>query len=413
MVTTSNTTATDLHAHQSADGFDTPAGQRVSWGAIIAGFALFFALTWLLLTLGAALGVGIADATDLDAVGNGLGIGAIVWLLVTSLFATFAGALLAAKLSGNSDDAVGGLHGLTVWAVCTLAIVLLGASGIGGAISSVSGAISSSAKATQKVVVNSAGGGEDSSSMLPESVTNSVSAALKRQASKLISETATGSSSPDQQEVRSAMDSLSSEDNAAISSALISGNTDEARKQLSDRTDLSDDEITSIVEGAGQQMEEWKDSAAAKKAEQWLDQQMTDVRNAASESISDLGGAEVSQQEVKQAIRNMDADTVASTARYLIMGKPQQAKDVLVAQTNLQEADINAIVDGAEKEVQAQIDEAKAEVSKVTEKVGDYTQAVLWVAFLASALGLLAGIFGGSMGAGTVRKARGLTVHAR
>src|SRR3569832_569620 len=48
----------------------------ISWGAIIAG--LFFVITasWLLFLLGSAIGVSIADASDMEAIGKGFGLGA-------------------------------------------------------------------------------------------------------------------------------------------------------------------------------------------------------------------------------------------------------------------------------------------------------------------------------------------------
>src|SRR5688572_18819005 len=48
----------------------------ISWGAVFAG--LFFVITasWLLFLLGSAIGVGIADASDLEAMGKGFGVGA-------------------------------------------------------------------------------------------------------------------------------------------------------------------------------------------------------------------------------------------------------------------------------------------------------------------------------------------------
>lgn len=112
----------------------------------------------------------------------------------------------------------------------------------------------------------------------------------------------------------------------------------------------------------------------------------------------------MSSQEVSQALKDLDSDTLVEAGQYLITGKPEMAKDVLAVNTSLSEQEIEAIVSGAEKEAKQLVSEAKAELNKVSETVGTYTQAVLWTAFIASALGLIAGLIGGHLGAGAVRK---------
>ncbi len=378
-----------------------PLEHRINWGAIFAGLFLFLALSWLLMLLGAALGVGIADATDLEAMGDGLGLGAIIWMLLTTLIAVFAGAVLAASLAGSTDDRTGALHGLTLWSTTTIALLFLAASGIGGAVNTVSGIVASGTD-IGATVIKGATGGEDGD-LLPDFVTTSVSAALKRQASQTISENAAGDG-PQPAEVRQAIDELSAEDTGAIASALVSGNDDQARQELQNRTNLSADEIDSIVAGAEQEMENWQESDAAQQAENWLDEQMSDARQAVSSSVADMAGPEVSASEVSQAMRELDSDTLAQAAQYLVTGEPERAKDVLVANTNLESDDIDAIVDGAEQEVDQMVSKAKAELDQATEVAGKYAQATLWTAFVAACLGALAGIFGGYIGAHTVRR---------
>jgi hypothetical protein len=92
------------------------------------------------------------------------------------------------------------------------------------------------------------------------------------------------------------------------------------------------------------------------------------------------------------------------------MGNPEEAKDILAINTSLSESEIEAIVDGAQQEVQQKLDEAKVTINETTEAIGTYTQAMLWTAFIAGALGLVAGIVGGYTGAGTVRRIYGVRV---
>ncbi|CAM3910450.1 hypothetical protein [Rheinheimera salexigens] len=394
----------DTHNSSTVAGatFNVPVGHRISWGAVLAGVSLFIAISWLMLLLGSAIGVGIADATDLSAMGDGLGIGSIIWILLSTLIATFAGGLLAAKMSGTADDRIGALHGLTVWSVGTVLIILLGAAGVGGVVNAISGAMGSANKVSTTVIAKASGA--DVNSGLPESVATSIAAIIKRQASNIISNTGSGANSPDQGEVRSAIESLNAEDTGVITSALIAGDTDKARTELAQRSNLSDAEIDSIINGAEQKVQSWSKSDGAIQAEQWLDEQFNDARNAMSQSIANMAGSEVSTQEVNRALQQLDQETMLEAGQYLIMGQPEMAKDVLAVNTSLSEQDIQAIVDGAEKEAKQFIDKAKAKLNQATEAVGTYTQAVLWSAFIAAALGMLAGLIGGHLGAGAVRR---------
>ncbi|MFG0332322.1 MAG: hypothetical protein ACF8TS_03075, partial [Maioricimonas sp. JB049] len=79
----------------------------LSWGAIVGGVVFLVASSWLLNLLGFAMGVSVADATDGDAINNGLSIGAIVWIILSALIAYFLGSLLTARLSGKIDSTVG------------------------------------------------------------------------------------------------------------------------------------------------------------------------------------------------------------------------------------------------------------------------------------------------------------------
>jgi hypothetical protein len=117
-----------------------------------------------------------------------------------------------------------------------------------------------------------------------------------------------------------------------------------------------------------------------------------------------LADGDVSAQKVNQALEELEPKIMLEAGQYLISGQPDMAKDVLAVNTNLSEEDIQAIVDGAEKEAKQFITKAKAKLNEASETVATYTQAVLWSAFIAAALGLLAGLVGGHLGAGAVRR---------
>ena len=99
---------------------------QMSWGAVLAGLTLVIAGGWLLLLLGSAIGVGVIDATESGAADSVLTTGAIVWTLITTVIVYFAGAFLAARLTGKSDRSIGLLHGATVWSAGTALMVIVG-----------------------------------------------------------------------------------------------------------------------------------------------------------------------------------------------------------------------------------------------------------------------------------------------
>lgn len=281
----------------------------ISWGAIFAGLFFVISTGWLLFLLGSAIGVGIADATDLDAIGEGLGIGVTIWIIVSMIVVFFLGALLAARLAGKPDNTIGILHGITVWSAGTALMLVLGAWGVSGIINAgqslVKGTVAATAEVGSAGFKGASEVGSEGKDLLPSSVMNAIQAQIKRRAAKVIANT---------------------------------------------------------------------------------------------------GGEQISPDEARQALRELDEDTLKSVAQELIFGNEQRAKNVLVANTNLSEREINAIIDGVSQEIEAQINEIQAELKQRAETVSDYTQAVLWVTFVSAALALTAAIFGGLIGASTVRR---------
>lgn len=107
---------------------------RVSWGAIFAGFFLALVTYLFLGVLGTAIGAG-----SIDAVGDrnplaGFGTGAGIWVGVSTLLALAVGAFIA----GHSAPSKGALHGVLCWAVTTLITVYALSSLAGGVIGTAS-----------------------------------------------------------------------------------------------------------------------------------------------------------------------------------------------------------------------------------------------------------------------------------
>ena len=151
-------------------------------------------------------------------------------------------------------------------------------------------------------------------------------------------------------------------------------------------------------------MKSWANTKPVQQAEQWLNQAIAEARTSTVQAVSELGGEAVSRRELRRAVDEIDADTLTQAGEYLITGSPNRAKDVMISRTNLSERDIDAIIDGAEAEVDQLINDVQTQLNQVSEAAATYTQAVLWTLFLASTLGLVAGFLGGASGAGTVRR---------
>jgi hypothetical protein len=117
-------------------GFDRPFA-RISWGAIFAGAIIALATQLVLTLIGTAVGLATLNpATGQTPSGTTLGIGAGVWLVISSLVSLFLGGYIAGRLGGTFN---GWLHGLATWAAVTMLTILLLTTAAGGLIGTASG----------------------------------------------------------------------------------------------------------------------------------------------------------------------------------------------------------------------------------------------------------------------------------
>lgn len=91
-----------------------PLLDRVSWGALFAGFFFGFGIWLLLLALGAGVGFAAFDPRDLQQ-WQGLGIGFGIWGVISGIVAMFLAGWLAARLSISASKLGGMLHGAALW----------------------------------------------------------------------------------------------------------------------------------------------------------------------------------------------------------------------------------------------------------------------------------------------------------
>jgi hypothetical protein len=129
-------------------GLDRPFA-RISWGAIFAGAIIALATQLVLTLIGTAVGLATLNpATGQNPSGTTLGIGAGVWLVISSLVSLCLGGYIAGRLGGTFN---GWLHGLATWATVTMFTILLLTTAAGGLIGTASGLASFAVDKSDKV----------------------------------------------------------------------------------------------------------------------------------------------------------------------------------------------------------------------------------------------------------------------
>src|SRR5437764_4932060 len=117
-------------------GFGRPFA-RISWGAIFAGAVVALATQLVLALIGGAIGLATLNpATGQSPSGASLGIGAAIWLVISSLISLFVAGYVAGRLGGTFN---GWLHGLATWATVTMLTILLLTTAAGGLVGAASG----------------------------------------------------------------------------------------------------------------------------------------------------------------------------------------------------------------------------------------------------------------------------------
>jgi hypothetical protein len=124
------------------------ARARVSWSAIFSGVVLVVAVQVLLSVLGAGVGLGMISPGQANgATASGLGTGAGIWWLVSTILSLIAGSYVAARMAGVGTRFDGVLHGMVVWGLTLLLTVYLITSAAGGLIGGAFTAVSSTMSA--------------------------------------------------------------------------------------------------------------------------------------------------------------------------------------------------------------------------------------------------------------------------
>lgn len=363
----------------------------ISWGAVFAGLFFVIAASWLLFLLGSAIGVSIADASDMNAIGKGLGWGAIIWIILTEIVVFFIGGVLTARLAGRLNDMDGLLHGLTLWGVGTVVMLVVGSWGVGNALQAGQSLISGVASMGKALVRGVGAAGSTVAGAADSGLMADVTSMIKRQAAQAAAQGSGGVSGP---EVERAINQVDAQTLQSVAQQIARGDTEGAKTALARATSLSRQEVDQIVNNVSRQMAQ---SPAVEQVTQFLDRQVN--QTLAQVSRTSPG---VSQSELRRAVENLDADTLSEIARNLVMGNTEGAKRVLSDNTDLSEQQINSVINGISQQVDQRVQQAKQQVGQTVEKASNYTQAVVWTLFVSSLLALISALIGGSLGARAV-----------
>lgn len=134
--------APSQHITGTAPAADMPEGSYVDWAAILAGSIFALAISFLLISFGASLGLSLTSPYRGEGVSAAwLAIAAGIWLAWVMVVGFGAGGYICGRMRRRAGDASAheveardGMHGLMVWASGAILGTVLAASGAGGVI---------------------------------------------------------------------------------------------------------------------------------------------------------------------------------------------------------------------------------------------------------------------------------------
>jgi hypothetical protein len=144
--------------------------RRISWGAVFAGLIVSIMVSLVLALLGMSIGLGTVNPLEENNPFSGLGMGAGIWWVVSSLIALFLGGWVAARMAGIPRRFDGALHGVLTWGLVTLLTFYLLSTTIGRLVGGVSSMVGKGLSAA----------GQGAAAMAPQAA-NAVQDQLKEQ----------------------------------------------------------------------------------------------------------------------------------------------------------------------------------------------------------------------------------------
>lgn len=136
--------------------------KRISWSAVIGGVLIAIVTQLLLSLLGLGIGLGTIDPVQEQNPTAGLGIGSVIWYIISSLVSLFVGGWVAGRLSSTPRLFDGIIHGVLTWCLVTLLTIYFLTTTIGsiiGGIGSLVGGVVKTAGSAVGSAASSAGPG--------------------------------------------------------------------------------------------------------------------------------------------------------------------------------------------------------------------------------------------------------------
>jgi hypothetical protein len=275
---TASTAVVESHSHAT-----------MRWSAIIGGWLVATGIASLMYVAGLAIGFTAFDPYNAAATAKGIGTGTAIWMVLTWAVSLFLGGMFASWFDGRADQTVGSLHGVAVWGLSIAASGLLLAVGLtqfvqggaailkGGAMVGATAAgmsappsrgvagpmddaiIGLQARVTQRVAQTNARNAPGSALVVPAPVAPATAAPAT---SATAAGAATPASPPVAQasaaDVRRAADQLDRQTMAAVATALMKGNTENAKALLAANTSMSQADIDQTLQDLSVQVDKYK-----------------------------------------------------------------------------------------------------------------------------------------------------------
>jgi len=267
---TATTAVVESHSHAT-----------LRWSAIIGGWMVATGIASLMYVAGLAIGFSAFDPYNAAATAKGIGTGTAMWMVLTWAVSLFLGGMFASWFDGRADQTVGSLHGVAVWGLSMAASGLLLAIGLtqfiqggaailkGGAMVGASAAgmyappsrgmagpmddaiIGLQAKVTQRVAQTNARSAPGAALVVPAPVAPAPAAGAAIPASPPAAQASAA-------DVRRAADQLDRQTMAAVATALMKGNTENAKALLATNTSMSQADIDQTLQDLSAQVDKYK-----------------------------------------------------------------------------------------------------------------------------------------------------------
>lgn len=119
-------------------------GEGMQWKPVLAGALAGFAVTIILTTLGAAIGITAGDAAD-GASGRAVGTGAAIWWALTVIAAGVFGGWVIARTARTDRYYDATIYGTLAWVIGVIILLFLLAIGVGSMMGGLGGGLGAAA----------------------------------------------------------------------------------------------------------------------------------------------------------------------------------------------------------------------------------------------------------------------------